>query len=80
MQPLNLLAFFALLLPALADSFGGSDSIRVQASGWFRLEKMKNRLLFITPEGHGYLPIGLNHLRSFFNARAAGCDRWKKTS
>ena len=49
------------------DASGGSTTIKTEATGWFRIQKVQQRWFFITPEGHGYLPLGVNHLRSYFN-------------
>ncbi|MSU50651.1 MAG: hypothetical protein EXS37_16450 [Opitutus sp.] len=40
------------------DRFGGTTAIKREATGHFRVEKMNDRWMFITPEGHGYLALG----------------------
>jgi hypothetical protein len=52
-------------LPPL-DSYGGAIKIKAEATGYFRLQEIKGRWFFITPEGHGFIPLGVNHLRSYF--------------
>jgi hypothetical protein len=44
-----------------ADLYGGDDSISREATGFFRLEEVDGRHFFITPEGHGFRALGLNH-------------------
>lgn len=44
-----------------ADPYGGAHSIRRKATGFFRLDEVDGRHFFITPEGHGFRAIGLNH-------------------
>jgi len=43
------------------DRFGGSQRIRREATGSFRIEKVGPRWMFVTPEGHGFVPLGVNH-------------------
>ena len=48
------------------DVYGGATTIKAKATGYFRLEETGGRWFFITPEGHGYIPLGVNHLQSYF--------------
>lgn len=48
------------------DLYGGSTSIKGKATGWFHLEEVKGRWFFITPEGNGFIPIGVNHIGTYF--------------
>ena len=43
------------------DAFGGYSAIEREATGWFRVEEVDDRWMFITPAGHGYLALGANH-------------------
>ena len=43
------------------DAFGGYSTIQREATGWFRVEEVNDRWMFITPPGHGYLALGANH-------------------
>ena len=43
------------------DSYGGWTGIRSQASGFFRIERIKGRWWFITPDGNVFLSVGVNH-------------------
>ena len=46
---------------ATYDAFGGYSGIQREATGWFRVEQVNGRWLFVTPQGHGYLALGANH-------------------
>jgi hypothetical protein len=48
--------------PGDFDRFGGARAIRREATGFFRVEPVGGRWLFVTPEGHGFLALGANHL------------------
>jgi GH35 family endo-1,4-beta-xylanase len=51
-------------LTALAskyDKYGGLNSIKSEATGFFRLEQIEGRHYFITPEGHAFRSLGVNH-------------------
>lgn len=52
------------------DRYGGSKAIKGRATGWFHIEEVKGRWFFITPEGHGYIPIGVNHVGTYFSGGA----------
>jgi hypothetical protein len=47
---------------AQTDKFGGSLAVKREATGHFRVEKVNDRWMFITPAGHGYLALGANHV------------------
>ena len=59
------------VVAAQADRFGGNLVIRRDATGFFRVEQVNGRWMFITPEGHGYLALGANHIGKFMDAQAA---------
>ncbi|NIA16525.1 MAG: hypothetical protein GWP08_20890 [Nitrospiraceae bacterium] len=46
------------------DPYGGSPDIKSNASGFFRIEKMRDVWWLITPDGHGFLCRGINHIDS----------------
>ncbi len=46
------------------DRFGGCAEIRSEATGFFRVEEVEGRWWFITPDGHGFLSLGVNHIDS----------------
>lgn len=43
------------------DSYGGNGEMKAEATGFFRLGKFDDRHFLITPEGHGYRALGINH-------------------
>ncbi|MBM3862037.1 MAG: hypothetical protein FJ395_20625 [Verrucomicrobia bacterium] len=53
------------------DRFGGATAIKRQATGFFRVEQINGRWMFITPEGHGYLALGANHISKFMQSQSA---------
>ena len=44
------------------DAYGGSLSVEREATGSFRIERVANRDVFITPAGHPYIALGVNHI------------------
>lgn len=62
------LATFSPSLPAQTDRFGGLEVVAARATGHFRVEQSRGRWWFITPEGHGMLALGVNHLNEVKNA------------
>lgn len=55
---------------AQTDKFGGTTAIKREATGHFRVEKVNGRWMFITPEGHGYLALGANHIGKHMQGQA----------
>ncbi len=53
--------------PAPADRFGGDRALRARATGHFRLEETAGRWWLVTPEGHGMVALGVNHLSEMKN-------------
>lgn len=47
------------------DAYDGAKAIPGRAAGWFHVERLRGRWFFVTPEGHAYIPIGVNHLASY---------------
>ena len=43
------------------DAYGGWKEIRVDVSGFFRVEELDGRWWFITPMGHAFLSAGVSH-------------------
>ena len=43
------------------DSYGGNRAIPGTATGYFHLGKVEGRHYLITPEGHAYRALGINH-------------------
>ncbi|MEM7699712.1 MAG: hypothetical protein AAF236_15060 [Verrucomicrobiota bacterium] len=52
------------------DQYGGLLAIKTEATGWFRTEKMQGRWVFVTPDGHGYLALGANHVGKYLDRQA----------
>lgn len=52
------------------DKYGGLKCIKTKATGWFRVEQINGRWVFVTPEGHGYLALGANHVGKYLNVQA----------
>ena len=46
------------------DAYGGWTDVKVAATGWFRLETVSGRSLLVTPEGHGFVALGINHFNT----------------
>ena len=53
--------------PPAYDRFGGYTGIEREAAGHFRVEQVDGRWMFITPEGHGYVALGANHVGKFLD-------------
>lgn len=53
------------------DRFGGTTAIKREATGFFRVEQVNGRWVFLTPEGHGFLALGGNHLGKFMQGQSA---------
>jgi hypothetical protein len=43
------------------DPFGGIKSYQSEATGWFRLEQIRGRYFWITPDGHPMFSLGVTH-------------------
>ena len=48
------------------DRYGGTKAIQGKATGWFHLEEVRGHWFFITPEGNAFIPVGVNHLGTYF--------------
>ncbi|MDP3072870.1 MAG: hypothetical protein Q8N18_21440 [Opitutaceae bacterium] len=46
------------------DAFGGWTNLKGRATGWFHLESFNGRTLLVTPAGHGFVALGVNHLNA----------------
>jgi hypothetical protein len=72
---LLLLGLCALALPAHQsaaqesdrDAYGGSTRVRWEATGWFRLQQHGGRFWLVTPDGHPFFNLGINHLTAGWN-------------
>jgi len=45
-----------------ADRYGGALSMKGKATGAFHLEKINGRHCLVTPDGHGFLSLGVVHI------------------
>jgi hypothetical protein len=43
------------------DPYGGAGSVKRKATGFFRLDELGGRHFLITPDGHPFRALGLNH-------------------
>lgn len=57
-------AAFAAESAIPVDSHGGWTDVKLKATGWFRLETVSGRSLLVTPEGHGFVALGINHFNT----------------
>lgn len=71
LRSLLLLLCSLVLLPrqgaaqgAETDAYGGSTRVRWEATGWFRLQQSGGRFWLVTPEGHPFFNLGINHLNA----------------
>ncbi len=44
------------------DAYGGWTGLKTAAGGFFRVERTGDRWWFVTPDGHGFISVGMNHL------------------
>lgn len=51
--------------PPELDRYGGFKAIQLEATGFFRLDKVNGRHCFVTPDGHPYIALGANHIGKF---------------
>lgn len=52
------------------DQYGGDDRVKSDATGYFRVEQIGGRWFFVTPEGHGYVALGANHVGKYLDQQA----------
>ena len=43
------------------DSYGGSEKWQFEATGYFRVERARERWWLVDPDGNGFITVGLNH-------------------
>jgi len=59
------------------DRFGGwADGPKLEATGWFRTEKLDGKWWLVTPEGHLFFSLGVNCVHRGDRTYLAGRDRW----
>lgn len=60
------------------DKFGGLKIVLSRGTGFFRVEKVGRRWWFITPEGHGFLSLGVNHIDSSALKYSDNLHAWRE--
>ena len=50
--------------PEQFDTFGGNKELVAEAEGFFRITEFEGRHCLVTPEGHGYRALGINHFHN----------------
>lgn len=43
------------------DQYGGYLAVKEEATGRFRLDNINGRYFLITPDGHGFVSLGVTH-------------------
>ena len=59
------------------DGFGGWQDIRGDSTGFFHIETINDRSLLVTPDGHGFVALGVNHLGAIRNNREGARDLFR---
>jgi hypothetical protein len=59
------------------DKYGGYLGIKANATGRFHLKKVNDRQFLITPDGHGFLSIGVTHTGGIHRPEGSKCDYFK---
>lgn len=73
-------SLFAEVFPSRKDfdSYGGYLAIKGTATGRFHLESIGGRHFLITPEGHGFISIGVTHTGAIGRPEQQRCDYLKE--
>lgn len=56
------------------DPYGGYLNIKGTATGRFHLEQINGRHFLITPDGHGFVSIGVTHTGGLAHPEQSSCD------
>lgn len=56
------------------DRFGGALAVRGTKTGRWHIQKVAGRHRFVTPAGHGFYALGVNHIPSAADPAARYCD------
>lgn len=65
--------------PALPgrDAYGGwADGPKLEATGWFRTEKVEDKWWLVTPEGHLFFSTGMDCVGTWAQTFVTGRDTW----
>lgn len=60
------------------DSYGGYRPIETGATGFFRVEQIGGRRWFVTPEGHAFISMGINHIELTFLKYPDNIHIWRE--
>jgi hypothetical protein len=60
------------------NNYGGNKNRQVEATGFFRIEKTKERSFLVDPEGNEFVTIGLNHTDETNLKYEHNFEIWKK--
>ena len=60
------------------DRYGGYTEIKREGTGWFRVEKVNDRWMFINPEGHGFVALGANHTGRYLNEQEQSAGLYRR--
>ncbi|MCF7848327.1 MAG: hypothetical protein K9M45_05705 [Kiritimatiellales bacterium] len=60
------------------DSYGGYLGIKGTATGRFHLETIGERHFLVTPDGHGFISIGVTHTGGLAEPEDSRCDHFKE--
>ena len=66
----------AAAIPDL-DRYGGWTGRKFHATGWFRTEK-DDRWWLVTPDGHAFLSLGINHFHPYLWNQGHNREAWKE--
>ena len=64
---LGLLLSVSQMILGQQDPYGGWLSVPSQPTGFFYISEIKGRHTLISPAGHAYYPMGINHLSAYDN-------------
>lgn len=56
------------------DSYGGYLNFKGEATGRFHLEQFDGRHMLVTPEGHGFISLGVTHTVGLNHPKDSRCD------
>lgn len=56
------------------DKYGGYLSIKAKKTGHFHVEKIGGRHFLVTPDGHGFLSVGVTHTGGISRPEGSKCD------
>ncbi len=66
MQFIHYFLFFAAVFASSApaadtDPYGGHAALKGKSTGWFHVEQLGSRWLFVTPDGNAFFSLGITH-------------------